>query len=106
MSRYFQHEKLEVYKLSVSVTRRVLKLNFPKGFSALKDQAFRAVTSIPLNIAEGNGRNGAARKNHFEIARGSAAEVCAILDCVELKGADGVQEDLRAIGAMLRTLAK
>ena len=43
----------------------------------LADQVCRAVTSIALNIAEGNGRSGKARLHSFRIARGSAEEVRA-----------------------------
>ena len=48
----------------------------------LADQVCRAVTSIALNIAEGNGRSGKARLNSFRIARGSAEEVRAGLRLV------------------------
>ena len=41
----------------------------------------RASQSIPLNIAEGNGKTAPAdRRRYFEIARGSALECAAIQD--------------------------
>ena len=41
----------------------------------------RASQSIPLNIAEGNGKTAEAdRRRYFEIARGSALECAAIQD--------------------------
>ena len=44
---------------------------------AARDQWLRASQSIPLNIAEGNGKTADAdRIRHFEMARGSALE-CA-----------------------------
>ncbi|MDX9867024.1 MAG: four helix bundle protein [Kiritimatiellia bacterium] len=48
---------------------------------AARDQWLRASQSIPLNIAEGNGKTaGAACRRYFEIARGSALECAAIQD--------------------------
>ncbi len=56
-----------------------------KDFSGVdrhaRDQLLRASQSIPLNIAEGNGKRSYKNKWHFfEIARGSALECAAILD--------------------------
>ena len=51
----------------------------PKGLAAY-DQLDRASTSIPLNIAEGNGKYTAPdRCRFFDIARGSALECAAWL---------------------------
>jgi four helix bundle protein len=48
---------------------------------AARDQWLRASQSIPLNIAEGNGKTAEAdRRRYFEIARGSALECAAIQD--------------------------
>ena len=50
-----------------------------------KDQLLRASQSIPLNIAEGNGKASEAdRRRFFEIARSSALECAAIQDVLEL----------------------
>jgi four helix bundle protein len=46
----------------------------------LADQLRRAASSVPLNIAEGRRRAGAARTNFYRIAAGSAAEALAALD--------------------------
>src|SRR5579862_1557812 len=46
----------------------------------LADQAKRAGTSIPLNVAEGRQRGGRDRKHFYRIALGSTAEVGAALD--------------------------
>ena len=49
----------------------------------LAKQLRTAAASIALNIAEGRGRDGADRRHHWRIARGSAEEVCAILRVAE-----------------------
>ena len=46
----------------------------PSRLASLSDQALRAATSVPLNIAEARGRNGKDRSYHFRIAYGSARE--------------------------------
>ena len=53
---------------------------------ALGDQLRRAATSVPLNIAEGNGRAGGDRQHHFRVAAGSAREVRAALAVAEAWG--------------------
>jgi four helix bundle protein len=51
----------------------------PARYRDLADQARRAVTSTPLNIAEGSGRIGKDRAHHFRIAHGSAQETTVAL---------------------------
>lgn len=56
-------------------------LNAISAKAAVKDQLDRASTSIPLNIAEGNGKFSAKdRARFFEMARGSTLECAACLD--------------------------
>ena len=79
----FDHEKLDVYLVSVKFTAQTnlfcQKLSGQNRH--LRDQLLRASQSIPLNIAEGNGKRSAAdRKRFFEIARGSSFECCAVFD--------------------------
>ena len=82
MKIYFDHEKLDVYRESIAFCGWVgefLGAIFAKA--AAKDQLDRASTSIPLNIAEGNGKFSAKdRARFFEVARGSAFECAACLD--------------------------
>ena len=86
----FDHERLDVYRLAidyVSSSYRIEKsLNGSERHA--RDQWLRAAQSIPLNIAEGNGKQSLKYKNRFfEIARGSALECAAIHDVLSSFGA-------------------
>jgi four helix bundle protein len=80
--RKFDHGKLKVYQSSVKFAAwsSDLLASVPKS-NSVQSQLDRAATSIPLNIAEGNGKHTAAdRCRFFDIARGSALESAACLD--------------------------
>jgi four helix bundle protein len=82
MKTYFDHEKLDVYREAIAfygwVGRFIAAIS---AKAAAKDQLDRASTSIPLNIAEGNGKFSAKDRARFlEMARGSALECAACLD--------------------------
>ena len=82
MKIYFDHENLDVYRDAIAFCAWVGELlNSISAKAAAKDQLDRASTSIPLNIAEGNGKFSAKdRARFFEVARGSALECAACLD--------------------------
>ena len=82
MKIYFDHEKLNVYQVSLAFNEWVGEFLFSiQAKAAAKDQLDRAATSIPLNIAEGNGKfSKRDRARFFDIARGSAVESAASLD--------------------------
>ena len=87
MKDYFDHEKLKVYQESIRLITWIDdNLNeMPKGL-AVRGQLDRASTSIPLNIAEGNGKyTGPDRCRFFDTARGSALECAACLDVLVAK---------------------
>jgi four helix bundle protein len=88
MKFYFDHEKLKVYQRSldfIDLADSILEI-LPKSRS-IYDQLERASASIPLNIAEGNGKfTPADRCRFFDIARGSALECSAALDVLVRKG--------------------
>ncbi|MCI0681780.1 MAG: four helix bundle protein [Gemmataceae bacterium] len=53
----------------------------------VKDQMDRASTSVPLNIAEGNGKYAPKdRCRFFDVAHGSSLECAACLDVLVAKG--------------------
>jgi four helix bundle protein len=82
MKVYFDHEKLNVYQVSLAFNEWVGEL-LPsiEAKAAAKDHLDRATTSIPLNIAEGNGKfSKRDRVRFFDIARGSALEAAASVD--------------------------
>ena len=85
---YFDHEKLVAYQRSIQFVAWSTQLleNFPPKL-AVSEQLDRASTSVPLNIAEGNGKyTPPDRCRYFETARGSALECAACLDVLVAKG--------------------
>ena len=87
MKTYFDHEKLDVYQESIAFCGWVGELLCQiSAKTAVKDQLDRASTSLPLNIAEGNGKFSTVDRARFlEIARGSALECAACLDVLEVR---------------------
>jgi four helix bundle protein len=83
----FDHEKLNVYQVSIKfVTWATELISKIEGKAAVKDQLDRASTSIPLNIAEGNGKFAIRDRCRFlDFARGSALECAACLDVLVAK---------------------
>lgn len=85
--RQFDHEKLNVYQASITFVAWAseLLLKIPKHLS-IHNQFDRASTSIPLNIAEGNGKyTPADRCRFFDNARASTLECAACLDVLVAK---------------------
>ena len=96
---FFDHERLDVYRLAieyVASSYRIAKsLNGAERHA--RDQWLRAAQSIPLNIAEGNGKQSLKDKNRFfEIARGSALECAAIHDI--LVSLEAIDLELNRVG--------
>jgi four helix bundle protein len=88
MATILDHEKLTVYQTSLQFITQTVPLldRIPKSLSVY-DQLDRASTSVPLNIAEGNGKyTPADRCRFFDIARGSGLESGACLDVIVAKG--------------------
>ena len=107
------HEKLDVSRVAIDYVAWVYgKTGGLTGIHRpARDQWLRASQSIPLNIAEGNGKTSAAdRRRSFGIARGSALECAAIQDVLVVgKALDGDEShrrknELDRIAAMLSRL--
>ena len=73
----FDHERLEVYQESIAfIAWLSALLDGTVRIGEVKDQLDRASTSIPLNIAEGNGKYAPKdRCRFFDIAHGSATRM-------------------------------
>lgn len=114
MPVYFDHEKLKVYQASITFIAwcgAILESKDIRG--AVRDQLDRSSTSIPLNIAEGNGKYSIKdRTRYLEVARGSALESAACLDVlvarkkIELAEAEVGKKILQEIVSMLMGLMK
>ena len=111
---YFDHEKLRVYQNAIKFVGWIEELlSDVKRRVAVVDQLDRASTSIPLNIAEGNGKYTAPdRCRFFDTARGSALESAACLDVLVAKklvtprDVTSGKEQLHSIVSMLIGLIK
>ena len=110
----FDHDRLDVYRLSIEYVADAFDVC--KSLSGLhrhaRDQWLRAAQSIPLNIAEGNGKRSLKdRARFFDIARGSSFECAAIQDVLVATGGvnDSTSRDLKSklkrIVAMLTRMA-
>ena len=77
------HEKaLEAAGIAIKLVMRV-----PAPLKSIADQAIRSASSVPANIAEGHGRFGRDRLNHWRIAYASAKEVDSHLNLLAHAGA-------------------
>lgn len=84
MLPFFDHKKLDSLDFAASAVDILASL---PSSSTLYDQLDRASISIPLNIAEGNGKwTKKDRCRFFDIAKGSALECAAALDIAVVRG--------------------
>jgi len=83
---YFDHEKLQVYQEAIAFIAWLTPiLEGLERAGDVRDQLDRGSTSIPLNIAEGNGKY-SLRDRFFDTANGSTLECAAGLDILVAKG--------------------
>ena len=114
MNPRFDHEKLNVYQSSLKFVAWATELTSEvQAKAAVKDQLDRASTSVPLNIAEGNGKFAVRdRCRYLDFARGSALECAACLDVlvakrlVDIEGIVSGKQQLLEIISMLMGLIK
>jgi four helix bundle protein len=79
------YKDLKVWQKSMSLANHVIKaidnMDTPRKHFRLIEQLESAVTSIPMNIAEGKGRNSRKEYIHFlYISRGSIYETLTLLE--------------------------
>jgi four helix bundle protein len=84
------HKDLIVWQKSMQFVNQVIdlvdQLDTPRRHFRLIEQLESAVTSIPMNIAEGKGRNSQKEFLHFlYIARGSLYETLTLLEILKLR---------------------
>jgi four helix bundle protein len=111
---YFGHEKLEVYREAINfivwISIQMESIDKP---GETRNQLDRASSSIPLNIAEGNGKfTPADRSHYFDIAHGSSLECAAALDILVAKrkltpeqirpGKEGLQKIVRMLIGLIK----
>ena len=112
----FTFEKLDVYKRSLQFATEIDAVLSERGTAlsrGLVDQLTRASLSIPLNIAEGNGRwHQADKRQFFWIARGSVFECVPLIEilkhrsCVSVLEYNTYRQDLDVLGKMLTKLVQ
>jgi four helix bundle protein len=115
-SHMFDHEKLDVYQLSLHfltwVTPLLQEVTQTHGAKVREasDHLDRASLSIVLNTAEGNGkRRKLIRAKFFDDARGSGTECAACLDAFVAKGVatkDQVREGKEILVRVVSMLTK
>jgi len=101
----FDHDRLDVYRLSIEYVAAsfVVAKQLNGHHRHARDQWLRAAQSIPLNIAEGNGKRSLKDRNRFlDVARGSALECAAVQDI--LAATDGLDTDQH--GELKRSLKR
>ena len=101
---HFDFERLDAYAVALDIARWARQLRWPAHTRHLHDQALRAADSIVLNLAEGASSTGGNRRKHYDLARGSAGEVFAVTQLLELPGGEEAQGKLRRLNQMLARL--
>ncbi|MFN8944374.1 MAG: four helix bundle protein [Pseudobdellovibrionaceae bacterium] len=112
----FPFENLKAYQISldwVEFAEQLCKSSKNELTRAFVDQFQRAALSIPLNLAEGNGRWHAAEKRQFFwIARGSVFECVPLVEILKRKNLisevdyEKARDQLDHLGRMLTKLVQ
>lgn len=99
------HEKLKCFGQLVAIAEDLAKMvaKWPKGYTYLKDQIERAISSAVLNLAEGNGKRrfGKERRCFLRISLGSISETAAGLTLARSFGLTS-QDSLESFKSRLR----
>ena len=102
------HSKFQALDVATQAATGCIELahNIRKPFGDVVSQLTRAALSVPLNLTEGAGRTGKARKNFYRIAYGSTRESMEIVEIllnlrlVDPKQANKCLDLLDRVGAM------
>ena len=81
-------KKFKVLEMAKLAAKETIELTRKLNYNSvdLKKQLIRSVTSVPLNIAEANGRKGKDRSYHFSVAYSSAKESIVNLELLIMLG--------------------
>ena len=81
-------KKFKVLELAKEAAKETIELTkiLSYDFVELKKQLIKSITSVPLNIAEANGRYGKDRNYHFRVAYASAKESIVNLELLIMLG--------------------
>ena len=96
------HHRLHVWHKARQLVRLVC--SHPIGDAELRLHASKAAKSVGLNTAEGSGLDGAARKKHYKIARGSVIEVVAAYELAADTGETIPLEEVSRLGAAIASM--
>jgi len=108
-------EDLNVYQKALQLSIEVCRLasSFDFKYSRVRDQIIGAIISIPLNIAEGNGRQSPKdRINFYKIAKSSGFEciplvdICLGLKLIKLEEGESIRHEIISILKMISGLIK
>ena len=91
------HHSLRVWREALELVRVTRAAGIRDA--VVRDHAHRAAVSVALNVAEGAGRVGKIRLQHFSIARGSVVELVAAFEVAETLGETVAVEEVRERGA-------
>ena len=89
MSKAINNTNLVAHSKALEAAGMAIKLvmRVPAPLKSIADQVIRSASSVPANLAEGHGRIGRDRSNHWRIAYASAKEVDSHLTLLAHAGA-------------------
>ncbi len=104
----YRFENLIVWKKSLVLVKKVYTFSDKLNDFGLKDQIRRAVTSVPINIAEGSGaENDKEFKRYLYISRKSLFETLACIKIIAYlysKEDNVIEEQINEVGKLLNGL--
>jgi len=96
------HHRLRVYDKARELLRLVSRCSI--GDAELRSQASRAAKSVACNVAEGAALEGASKKRHYKIAKGSVVEVVAAYELATDIGETVALDEVTRLGAAIASM--